>query len=507
MAAGRDATTGGRLLDSLAHIASDLRLDLPPRERYRRLTQAIKRAVPCDAAALLRWDGEVLSPVATTGLLPDALTQRYDPGAQPRLARALEDDSPVRFGDCDLPDPFDGLLADASEHADRVHACMGAALRDRDGVIGVLALDAVNPGAFDGVGDETVAALAALGGASMRAISEAIDAPERPPARRIVGHSEATTHLREEIALVAPTDVTVLVTGETGTGKELVARSVHRGSRRADRRLVYVNCAALPETLAESELFGHLRGAFTGASGDRAGRFEAADGGTLFLDEVGELPPSLQPKLLRVLQTGELQRVGCDEERRVDVRVVAATNRDLQAEVSAGRFRADLFHRLSVYPLHVAPLRERIGDIPVLAEHLLAAAAARTGAGRAHLSEEATRTLLRHRWPGNVRELEHVMARALLRARAERSGEAVVLARHLGLAETRRPVGGSSPRPRADACLAAGLSLKEATDGFKRELIRHALEATNGNWSAAARHLGVQRGNLHRLGKRLGLLG
>jgi transcriptional regulator with GAF, ATPase, and Fis domain len=233
---------------------------------------------------------------------------------------------------------------------------------------------------------------------------------------RVVGEGPAIRKVLEQVDLVAPTDAAVLVLGESGTGKELVAHRVHERSRRGARPFIKVGCAAVPRERLESELFGHVRDAFTAATNDRVGRFQAADGGTLFLDEVGEIPPELQAKLLRVLQEGELQRVGESRTRRVDVRVVAATNRDLAGEVAAGRFRDDLYHRLSVFPIVVPPLRDRPGDVAALAEHFLHQACTRLGRPRLALTSRDLRVLERHPWPGNVRELAATIERAVILA-------------------------------------------------------------------------------------------
>ncbi|TMH69676.1 MAG: sigma-54-dependent Fis family transcriptional regulator [Betaproteobacteria bacterium] len=235
----------------------------------------------------------------------------------------------------------------------------------------------------------------------------------------MVGDSPAARRLREQIAQVAPTDSTVLIQGETGTGKELVARAIHEASRRRERALVTVNCAALPRELVESELFGHEKGAFTGATQQRRGRFELADGGTLFLDEVGELPLEAQAKLLRVLQSGEFDRVGGTRALHADVRVIAATNRDLQAQVTAGRFRSDLYYRLNVFPITVPPLRERRGDIPGLAQHFAAKASRKLGKPLRDLSGTFLERAGAYDWPGNIRELENMVERALILADGE----------------------------------------------------------------------------------------
>jgi PAS domain S-box-containing protein len=233
----------------------------------------------------------------------------------------------------------------------------------------------------------------------------------------ILGKSAGVHRVLEQIEMVAPTDAAVLIIGETGVGKELVARAVHERSLRHDRPLVKINCTAIPRELFESEFFGHIKGAFSGASRDRIGRFQLADGGTLFLDEIGELPLAMQPKLLRVLQDGEFEPVGIDRTRRVDVRIVAATNRDLKSLIQAGRFREDLFYRLSVFPIEVPPLRERKEDIPLLAKNFLDAACKRFNRSLMHLTASEIKQLHNYDWPGNVRELQNVIERSVITSR------------------------------------------------------------------------------------------
>jgi transcriptional regulator with GAF, ATPase, and Fis domain len=233
----------------------------------------------------------------------------------------------------------------------------------------------------------------------------------------IVGHSTALAGILEQVELVAPTDASVLIFGESGTGKELVARAIHDRSRRKSRPLIKVNCASVPKELFESEFFGHVRGSFTGAVKDRVGRFQLADRGSLFLDEVGEIPLDLQAKLLRVLQEGEFERVGDEETRRVDVRVIAATNRNLSKEVEERRFREDLYYRLSVFPIVVPPLRERKDDIPLLTIHFVRNGARRMRLPEPRLTEEDLRILTAYDWPGNIRELQHVIERAVILGR------------------------------------------------------------------------------------------
>ena len=326
-----------------------------------------------------------------------------------------------------------------------------------------------------------------------------VDATLPPDA--ILGHSQVLRQLLDELAVLAQTELPVLLLGETGVGKELFAQRLHHQSRRCHRPLVQVNCAALPEALAESELFGHVKGAFSGASHDRAGRFDVANGGTLFLDEVGELPLNIQAKLLRTLQNGEIQRLGADRPLHVDVRIIAATNRHLPDRVRDGLFRADLYHRLSVYPVAIPPLRERGDDILLLAEHFIELNRARLGLRGLCLPPAARQALLGYAWPGNVRELEHVISRAALKLLC-RGGSRPFMSlepQWLGLGDA-MPVlepavlGGEVFQP-----------LAVAVDECQRHKIRQALEHCGGNWASAARLLGVDSSNLHKLARRLGL--
>ena len=236
---------------------------------------------------------------------------------------------------------------------------------------------------------------------------------------QIVGNSPALKRVLEVVKKVAPYDSTVLLLGETGTGKELIAQAIHRGSRRGDHPLVRVNCAALPAELIASELFGHEKGAFTGALLQRIGRFEAANGGTIFLDEIAELSPEIQVSLLRVLQEKEFERVGGNRTIKTDVRVIAATNKDLWREVSEGRFRMDLFYRLNVFPVHVPPLRERVHDIPVLVDYFAARLAERTGKRISQIEKQSLCAMQQYSWPGNIRELQNVIERCVILAEGE----------------------------------------------------------------------------------------
>ena len=310
----------------------------------------------------------------------------------------------------------------------------------------------------------------------------------------ILGRSPAMLAMQETIATVAPTEATVLITGESGTGKELVARALHSGSARADKPMVTVNCAALAENLLESELFGHEKGSFTGADRRREERFVQANGGTLFLDEIGEMPLPLQAKLLRALQEGEVQRVGSDAPLTVDVRVLAATNRDLREEVARRRFREDLYFRLNVISLEVPPLRDRGEDIPVLAAHFLERFAGRNRKSIRGFSPQAVDSLLRYAWPGNVRELENAVERAVILCNGD-----LITRRELPAAITEA----AAPEEAASAAVGAlaGLPLDE----LERRAIGETLRCTGDNKSEAARQLGITRATLHNKLRKYGL--
>ena len=506
------------LLEAMVPLVADLARDLPDQQRYASLLDALRQVLPFDAVALLRLDGDVLVPLAVRGLAADTLGRRFKVGEHPRLALLLASRAPTRFAvDCDLPDPYDGLVEGVQGHLE-VHDCLGCPLYVQDQLWGLLTLDSLQAqnaqpddlttlAAFAGLAAATVAAAERIGQLSARIVSEheltvayqQSVGHQRP--RELIGQSPASLRLRQEIETVAASDLTVLITGETGVGKELVAEAVHARSLRQQRPLISLSGAALPEALLESELFGHVRGAFSGAVSDRRGRFELADGGTLFLDEVGELPLTVQAKLLRVLQSGQLQRLGSDRDLKVDVRIIAATNRDLAECVRAGRFRADLYHRLSVYPLAVPAMRERGRDVLLLAGFYLEQNRARLGLRGLRLTSAAQRTLLAYDWPGNVRELSHLISRAALKAHAgseERGGILTLDSDQLGL-----PLG-TAPLPEEDTALPP-TSLREATDAFQRQTITLALEQYGQNWTLAAAALDLDRANLARLARRLGL--
>jgi two-component system response regulator PilR (NtrC family) len=397
--------------------------------------------------------------------------------------RALRGERPLFFADV----RGESVSVDgASVRALALRSALAAPLPAFEGRRAAIVLDSRAPLAVDAAaGCGLVRAFAGLIALLRRTAPNEHDRGDAPPAGQ-VGRSPAFLRLLHEIKSAARVPLPVLVLGESGTGKELVARSLHDGGTRARRPFVAINCAAIPEALLERELFGATRGAFTGADRDHPGLFRQADGGTVFLDEIGDMPLSLQAKLLRVLQEGSVRAVGALEERSIDVRVVAATHRDLDLLVSENRFRADLRWRLEVLVLRVPPLRDRPEDLPILSARLVERLAARCGLAPARLDADAAQKLAGHEWPGNIRELESVLARALLRARDE-----VIRADDLDIGSERAPAG--SPRAAAGPV------------GLERAMIEDALRVARGNLTAAALRIGWSRQALYRRINALGL--
>ncbi|MEW5853304.1 MAG: sigma-54 dependent transcriptional regulator [Myxococcota bacterium] len=339
------------------------------------------------------------------------------------------------------------------------------------------------------------------------------DARSRAGAKtRLVGESSAMRQILTIVERVADTPSTVLITGESGTGKELVARALHEGSSRKDRPFITVNCAAIPKDLMESELFGHERGAFTGATTSKPGRFELADTGTLFLDEIGEIQPEMQVKLLRALQESEFERVGGIKTLRVDVRLIAATNRDLAQAISEGKFREDLFYRLNVVPIALPPLRDRLNDIDLLVEHFIAKYNTRLNRNVKGMSREALDRLRDYPWPGNIRELENIIERTVLFSDSEVLQERDLppeLAARTRVFQMRTPeppaAGEGSPATPRTGSLDMKEVVKQATIELEKDLIQRALAETGGNVTHAARRLKISRKSLQNKMKELGL--
>lgn len=514
--------------DALLKFALDLASAVTLEDRFERLIRAIRTAIRCDAVVLLERKSDMLLPLAQQGLVADVMGRRFSIQEHPRFEQICASYQPVRFATgCELPDPYDGLVA-GFDHGLPVHACMGIPLFVQGDMLGVVTLDSMTPGMFDSIDSRALDIVATMSAMTLNTamllerleqqskhaqalLVEWNEEARQQEAPEIIGHSEAMQTLIQHIELVASSDLAVLIEGETGVGKELVARTVHRQSKRAHAPLVYVNCAAIPETLIESELFGHVKGAFTGADRDRVGKFKLAHQGTLFLDEIGELPLEAQGSLLRAIQNHEIQAVGKDRVEWVDVRIIAATNRDLRQEVEAKRFRADLYHRLSVFPLHVPPLRERAGDVPLLAGFFAEQLKRKFGLQQLTLSKAARDLLSQYPWPGNVRELEHVLSRAALLAKgAQPRGITSIDVMHLtGLVlEMGNPMPVEVTQPaqtlfteKTEICQ----DLKIATEAFQKQSILAALDHAELNWAQAARSLSMDRANLVRLAKRLGI--
>lgn len=324
------------------------------------------------------------------------------------------------------------------------------------------------------------------------AVQPCEDAPNQDGRVKIIGVSRALQDVFKLVGRVARSDAPILISGESGTGKELVAKAVHEYSPRRQREMITINCGAIPENLLESELFGHEKGSFTGAIAMRAGRFEQADGGTLFLDEIGDMPLSIQVKLLRVLQDGTFSRVGSNDTLKTDVRIVAATHKNLAQEVTGGRFREDLFYRLNVVELRIPPLRERPEDIPLLAEYFLQRITRKNGMARIRISAEATASLSEHHWPGNVRELENTIARACALASSQ-----ILLPGDIPLASA--PARTSALAYGLDQVINAAPSNTPLMDWVSKQVVGRLLDRSGGDLKEAAATLGVQLADVKRI--------
>ncbi len=488
-------------VEATAAAVADAALELVPRATH--------------AAVLLRDDSVPQSETVTHGLVPAARSVRgvaapSEPFTIPRsiLRKVLRERAAVVVADA----PGEALSSESLLGAS-IYSTMGIPLWKGSEILGVIQVDSRGaPAMFSAVDVDWLGVLASnasLAVANARLIRQLSKNEQtlkkentflrkrerqRSDGVEIVGQSKAMSELFRQLDKVVDTRVSVLVQGETGTGKELIASAVHYRSKRRDKLFVAQNCAAFPENLLESELFGHKRGAFTGATEEKKGLFEVADGGTLFLDEIGEMPLALQAKLLRALQEGEIRPLGGTVARQVDVRIVAATNRELEAEVQAGRFREDLYYRLKVFPVRVPPLRDRRDDIPLLAEHFLKRYTAEFGKPVQGFSKDALALLSAHDWPGNVRELENEVQRLVIQAEPNESIGPELL----------------SPRIRQveDLLLGAATAkgtLKEMVDQVERQILIEALREHGNNKTAAAKTLGITREGLHKKLKQLGV--
>ena len=430
------------------------------------------------------------------------------------IARALENEPDVALVDLMMPGPIDGIgvLAKLRERYPELPVIMMSGKAGLSDAVRATKLGAFNflekPLSPEGV---LLALQSALELRQARRTARVLR-EDLGLAGQMIGDSPAMQRVNELIARVAPTDARVLITGESGTGKELVAAAIHDGSPRRDKAFVRVNCAAIPRDLVESEMFGHERGAFTGATDRRIGRFELAHGGTLFLDEVGDLGAEAQAKLLRAIEAKEIERVGGGKPIRVDVRIISATNKDLARCVADGTFREDLFFRLNVIPIVLPPLRERPDDVPALVRHFSTLHRTRTGRPVPRWTDEAIELFGRYRWPGNVRELANIVERlAILYAGQEVTATQVreVLSVERDAPE-RLPAGGGAGAGLRAALPSAeqlNVSLTETLDEYERVLITRALSVAGGNVAEAARRLQTDRPNLYRRMRRLGIGG
>jgi transcriptional regulator with GAF, ATPase, and Fis domain len=478
--------------------------------------EALAEIVPYDLAAVLELDGHTLRVRCARGSLASARVASHaiDLTQSPQLQAALQSGRPRAFTKHDHDrtqggdgDPYHGVV-----HLPDGHSCLVVPLTAGGRQWGAMTFDRSVCGRYDDttiatvtVYGQLVALAMALAQANTALVRETVTLVEQNRALAAesgkrgandFAHSESPT-MREAITLVrqvAPTGAAVLITGETGTGKEVCARAIHEWSRRAQKPFLALNCSALSEQLVESELFGHVKGAFSGAERERPGRFLAADGGTLLLDEIGDLPLSAQAKLLRVLQEGTFEPVGSDRTVRVDVRILAATHVDVPAAVATGRFRADLYHRLAVFPVHLPALRERRDDIPRLAQSLLARIAARHRRASLALDVTALTRLVAYEWPGNIRELEHCLERAAI----------ITPGRTIGVAALALPGGRRGTASAPMAPIARSLSLADS----ERAAIVSALHASGGRIygvSGAAANLGLPPSTLQHRMRKLGI--
>jgi len=498
-------------LKDLAHLAGGDSLD----ELVRRGLDWLARLAPYDLATFFELRGGRLVARLARGPLADERIPGHslDLSAFPTVREALEVRRARAFTEHDHShgdgDPFDGIL-DLPDG----HSCMVVPLCAGDRCFGVITLDRSQCETYPQQVVDLVEVYAqllamALVNAEQRALLERLREQDREHVRLLRGELSASGGVFEESRApamrelahrtrqVARTDTPVLIRGETGTGKERLARAIHDWSNRAERPFVKINCAAIPGGLLESELFGHVKGAFTGATADRAGRFVTANGGTLLLDEIGELPLELQAKLLRVLQEGTFEPVGSDRTVKVDVRILAATHVDLEAAIADKRFREDLYYRLAVFPLHLPPLRERLEDLPALCESLLADLAHRTGRAGLRVSPEGLALLATHDWPGNVRELANVLERATILSAGREIGPHCI-----DLPRRGRPAA-SEPRNTVAATPKA-LTLDEV----QRAHIRAVLEQVGGRIygkGGAAELLGMKPSTLQSRMQKLGI--
>ncbi|WP_394243051.1 nitric oxide reductase transcriptional regulator NorR [Vibrio astriarenae] len=505
-------------------VALDITSGISEQDRFERLLETIRSMLKSDASALLLYKDQHFIPLAINGLSQDVMGRRFTIEQHPRLEAIARAGDIVRFpSTSDLPDPYDGLIPNLEGNLE-VHACIGLPLLHDERLIGAITIDAFDPKQFDQFDDHSLRVVSALASSSLHTallveqlekqadnqLDTTLGKSMSSFSKDMIGQSAPMLELKSHIAAIANTDLSVLIMGETGVGKELVAQSVFNQSQRSEEPFVYLNCAALPESVAESELFGHVKGAFTGAISNRKGKFELANRGTLFLDEVGELSLGLQAKLLRALQYGDIQRVGDDRNIKVDVRIIAATNRVMHEEVKSGKFRADLYHRLSVFPVFVPPLRERGNDIVLLAGFFAERCQHKLNVSSIQLDADLVPHLLSQPWEGNVRELEHAINRAAVVARAQSNSTHLKLTRtHFQFSTTGFTAESTTKQVNSEHTIDTSkmleMPLKEAMEAFQLQFVEKAYLENDKKLSDTAKQLGIYPANLHRLMKRLSL--
>lgn len=512
-------------MNHLSHF-EDLFKEMPSTERLNRLVSSLQDIFQCGAVALLKLEGNALRTIAAKGLVAEALGRKFIISQHPRLNALANSTGALRFpANSPLPDPYDGLLSSQPGTALPVHDCMGIHLCHQKKCWGLLTLDSLESGVFN---SETLAQLeryrpfieaiirlcivedelATIQNAQIHIKSNLEHTFEHD--LDIVGSSAEIKRVLKELEIIAPSDLPVLLMGETGVGKEIFAYYLHSKSNRSHKPLIYVNCAALTDETAESELFGHIQGAFTAAGTHRTGKIESAHLGTVFLDEIGVLSLPIQTKLLRLLQTGELERLGSDGSTKVDVRFITATNRNLKEQVIKGEFRADLFHRISVYPIPIPPLRERPQDIPLLTGYFLELNRARLGIRSLRLSDDAEYALLTYPWPGNMRELEHAIRRAAIKTISAGAKQDEIITLDSRALDLQLPNQFASQFLTVDNDhslfeAVEGMAMKDAVKSFQKALILKELQKNKGSWSATARAFKLDPSNLHKLAVKIGI--
>ncbi len=506
---------------SLLSAAIELAQGVTATNRFDALLSTVRKMIKCDAVVVLSYQSGQLVPLAQQGLMKEVLGRRFELTANPRLEQISESDTVVRFdSDCTLPDPYDGLLVGHRGELP-IHACMGFPLYFERELIGVLTLDSLEPGAFETIDPQTLDVISSMASVSLHTsltiaklensivsskhlVHELSQYRSHLDETEMIGNSPAMQELKKNIKLVAPSEYSVLIQGESGTGKELIADQLHKLSSRSKLPMIYLNCAALPENLVESELFGHVKGAYTGAEKSRMGKFRLANNSTLFLDEIGELPLAAQGKLLRALQENEIQPVGQDKVEKVNVRVLAATNRDLAKEVENGTFREDLYHRLNVFPIIAPPLVDREGDLELLIGFFTEKMKRQLGVEQIKTTPALLYKLQDYDWPGNIRELEHLLTRTALKALAREKNRKLVRLQIDDCGELKsKAISSAEPLIQNNTELTEQLPLKQQVDALQRQLVKKALAQHQGSWTQAAKQLGVDRANLARLAKRL----